>query len=70
MFISQYDQSGEGTTAMGKKSMVHGISNMHIFVVAVTLIVLLCSSSISIPISESFFDAEANLQVIALCKTR
>jgi len=48
-----------GTTAMGKISRVHGSSNMHIIVVAILLIALLCSSSISSPISESFFDAEA-----------
>ncbi|HYY85502.1 MAG TPA: S8 family peptidase, partial [Nitrososphaeraceae archaeon] len=44
---------------MGKKSVVHGSSNMHIIVVAIVLIALLCSSSISSPISESFFQAEA-----------
>ena len=48
-----------GTTAMGKISRVHDSSNMHIIVVAILLIALLCSSSISSPISESFFDAEA-----------
>jgi hypothetical protein len=45
---------------MGKISRVHGSSNAHIIVVAIPLIVLLCSSSISSPISESFFEAEAN----------
>jgi subtilisin len=44
---------------MGKISRVYGSSNAHIIVVAISLIVLLCSSSISSPISESFFDAEA-----------
>jgi hypothetical protein len=44
---------------MGTISRVHGSSNAHIIVVAISLIVLLCSSSISSPISESFFEAEA-----------
>ena len=39
--------------------MVHGSSNMLIIVVAIVLIALLCSSSISSTISESFFQTEA-----------
>ncbi|HEY7694857.1 MAG TPA: S8 family serine peptidase, partial [Nitrososphaeraceae archaeon] len=44
---------------MGKISRIHGASNTHVIVVAIVLIALLCSSSISSPISDSFFGAEA-----------
>ena len=48
-----------GTTPMGKISRNHGSSIVQIIVMAITLIALLCSSSVSSPISESFFEAEA-----------
>ena len=44
---------------MGKISMDHGSSNLQIIVIAIALIALLCSSSISSPLSESFLEVEA-----------
>ena len=44
---------------MGKISRDHGSSNLQIIVIAIALIALLCSSSISSPLSESFLEAEA-----------
>jgi hypothetical protein len=44
---------------MGKISKDHGSSNLQIIVIAIALIALLCSSSISSPLSESFLEVEA-----------
>jgi subtilisin family serine protease len=44
---------------MGKISRGHGSSNLQIIAIVIALIALLCSTSISNPISESFFEAEA-----------
>src|SRR5688572_27561480 len=49
-----------GTTPMGKISRDHGgSSNLQIILIAIALIVLLCSSSISSPLSEFSLEAEA-----------
>src|SRR5687767_8908102 len=44
---------------MGKISRDHSSSNLQIIVIAIALIALLCSSSISNPLSESFLEAQA-----------
>lgn len=44
---------------MGKKSKDNVKSNLQIIVIAISLMALFCSSTISTPLSESFFEAEA-----------